>query len=132
MVEDNAQLQTEATLRGHQHITRHLRAHLTITQDEVGQDGEHRFARRTLEPPDGEPTQTDPDVMRVACQAPASTTGGFVFQLKAEGHDEGEDTLEECLPIAKQLEVRRFASEIDSDGAVFSRWFRRCAHGCPS
>jgi hypothetical protein len=32
--------------------------------------------------------------------------------------------------MAKQLEVCRFAPEIDSDSAVFSRWFHRCAHGC--
>jgi hypothetical protein len=48
-----------------------------------------------------------------------------MFEMKAERHNEGEDTFEERLPIAKQLEVRRFAPEIDSDGAVFSRRFRR-------
>jgi hypothetical protein len=69
--------------------------------------------------------------MRVARQASAAATGGFVFQLKAEGHDEGEDTFEERLPIAKQLEVHRFASEIDGDGAVFSRRLSRCAHVLP-
>jgi hypothetical protein len=51
--------------------------------------------------------------MRVARQASTTATGGFVFQLKAEGHDEGEDIFEERLTIAKQLEVRRFAPEID-------------------
>ena len=95
------------------------------------QDREHRFARRTLETPDGEPTQTDPDVMRVAGQAPASTTGRLVFQLKAEGQDDGEHTFEQCFPIAKQLEVRRFAPAIDGDGAVFSCRFGRCAHVSP-
>jgi hypothetical protein len=69
--------------------------------------------------------------MGVTGQAPAVATGGFVFQLKAEGHDEGEDTFEERLPIAKQLEVHRFASEIDGDGAVFSRRLSRCAHVSP-
>ena len=62
---------------------------------------------------------------------PAPATGGFVFQLKAEGHNEGEDIFEERLPIAKQLEVRRFAPEIDGDGAVFSRRLSRCAHVSP-
>jgi hypothetical protein len=69
--------------------------------------------------------------MGVAGQAPAATTGGFVFQLKAEGHDEGEDTFEERLPIAKQLEIRRFAPEIDGDAAVFSRRLSRYAHVSP-
>jgi hypothetical protein len=69
--------------------------------------------------------------MGVTGQAPAVATGGFVFQLKAEGHDEGEDTFEARLPIAKQLEVHRFASEIDGDGAVFSRRLSRCAHVSP-
>ena len=97
----------------------------------MGQNREHRATRRALETPDGEPTQTDPDVLRVARQASATATGGFVFQLEAEGHDEGDDTFEERLPIAKQLEVRRFAPEIDGDGAVFSRRLSRCAHVLP-
>jgi hypothetical protein len=54
-----------------------------------------------------------------------------MFELKAKGHDEGEDTFEECLPIAKQLEVRRFAPEIDGDGAVCSRRLSRYAHVSP-
>jgi hypothetical protein len=44
-----------------------------------------------------------------------------MLELKAKGHDEGDDTFEERLPIAKQLEIRRFAPEIDGNGAVFSR-----------
>ena len=54
-------------------------------QDEVREDREHRATRGALETPDGDPTQTDPDVMRVARQAPASATGRFVFQLQADG-----------------------------------------------
>src|SRR5215813_12255741 len=95
------------------------------------QDCEHRTTRGALETPDGEPTQPDPDVMRVARQASATATGGFVFQLKAEGQDEGQHTFAKCFPIAKQLEVRRFAPEIDGDGAVFSRRFICCAHVSP-
>jgi hypothetical protein len=79
--------------------------HRAIAQDEVGQDGEHGTTRGALDAPDGNPTQADPGVMGVACQAPAATTGGLMFELKAKGHDEGEDTFEERLPIAKQLEV---------------------------
>jgi len=69
--------------------------------------------------------------MRVARQASAAATGGFVFELKAEGHNEGEDTFEERLTIAKQLEVHRFASEIDGDGGIFSRRLSRCTHVSP-
>jgi hypothetical protein len=54
-----------------------------------------------------------------------------VCELKAKGHDEGKDTFEERLAIAKELEVRCFAPEIDSDGAIFSRRFRRCTHVLP-
>ena len=59
---------------------------------------------------------------------PAPATGGFVFQLKAEGHDEGEDTFEERLAITQQLEVGRFAPEIDGDGAVIASLAGRVAH----
>src|SRR5262245_25519017 len=71
------------------------------------EDGEHRFARRTLYPPDGNPTKPDPGIMRMACETPAPATGDLVLELKAQGHDEGDDTFEERLPIAKQLEIRR-------------------------
>jgi hypothetical protein len=54
-----------------------------------------------------------------------------VLELKAKGHDEGGDTFEERLPVAKQLEIRRFAPEIDGDGAVFSRRLSRCAQVSP-
>src|SRR5262245_6031918 len=43
--------------------------------------------------------------MGVARQAPAPAIGGFVFELQAKGHDEGEDTFEERLAITQQLEV---------------------------
>jgi hypothetical protein len=69
--------------------------------------------------------------MGVARQASAALTSRLVCELKAERHDEGKDTFEERLPIAKQLEVRRFAPEIDGDGAVFSRRLSRCAHVSP-
>jgi hypothetical protein len=69
--------------------------------------------------------------MGVAGQAPAAATGGLVFQLKAERHDEGDDTFEERLTIAKELEVGRFVLKIDSDGAVFSCRFGRGTHVSP-
>ena len=87
---------------GQQGIAGHIRAHLAVAQDEVGEDRKHRLARRTLETPDGGSTQPEPDVMRVAGQAPASTTGRLVFQLKTKGEEQGEDTFQERLPIAKE------------------------------
>ena len=69
--------------------------------------------------------------MGVTGEASAAAAGRLVCELKAKRQHEGKDTFEERLPIAKQLEVRRFAPEIDSDGAVFSRRFRRCAHVLP-
>ena len=99
VIEHRTQLQTEAAVRGQQRITGHLRWHLAVAQDEVRQDGERSFTRRALDTPDSEPVQTDPVVMRVACQASASTAGRLVFQLQAEGCDNGEDTFEERLPI---------------------------------
>ena len=54
-----------------------------------------------------------------------------MLELKAKGHDEGDETFEERLPIAKQPEIRRFTPEIDGDGAVFSRRLSRYAHVSP-
>src|SRR4029453_17830567 len=96
------------------------------------QDREDCSARGALKPPDGDPTQTDPHIMGVARQAPAPATGGFVFQLKAEGYDEGEDTFQECLAITQQLEVGRFALEIDGDSAVIAGLASSVAHGSSS
>jgi hypothetical protein len=131
MPDHRAQLQTETTVCGQQDIAGHLGSHLAIAQDEVRQDGEYGFAGRALDAPDGNSIQADPGVMGVACQAPAATTGGLMFELKAKGYDEGEDTFEERLPIAQQLEVRRFAPEIDGDGAVCSCRLSRYAHVSP-
>jgi hypothetical protein len=90
------------------------------------------FACRTLETPDGEPTQTDPDVMRVAGQAPASTTGRLVFQLKATGEEKGEDTFQKRLSIAKELKRGRFVLKIDGDGPVFTGLAGGVVHGSSS
>jgi len=67
MVEDRAQFQTEATMRGQQRITSDLRSHLAVTQDEVRQDREHRFACGALDTPDAETTQPDTDIMLKRC-----------------------------------------------------------------
>ena len=66
--------------------------------------------------------------MGVARQALTAATGRLVLELKAKGHDEGDDTFEERLPIAKQLEIRRFALEIDGDRPVFADRFGRWGH----
>ena len=127
MVEDRAQLQTEAAVGGQQRITGDLRSHLAITQDEVRQDREHGFACGALDTPDGETTEPDTHIMGVACETPASATGGHMFELKAKGEDKGKDTLDKRLAIGKQTKIGGFVSKIDSDGTVSSRRFGRCA-----
>ena len=52
--------------------------------------------------------------------------------MKAQGEQKGEDTFEERLPIAKQLEVRRFILKIDGDGPVFTGLTGGVAHGASS
>jgi hypothetical protein len=131
MADDRAQLQTQSTMCGQQRITGHLRAHLAVAQDEMWQDGEHRTTRGALDPPDGDSTQADTDIMRVARQTSTPTTGGFVFQLKAEGQHEGEDTFEERLAIVKQLHGGLFSLKIDGDGPVFARLAGCGSHGHP-
>src|SRR6266852_3318090 len=106
-------------MRRQQGIASALRSHLAITQDEMREDREHRFAPCTLDAPDGETTQPDTDVMRVACQTPAPAAGRLVFELKAKGQEKGEDTFEKRFAIAKQLKVGRFMLKIDGDGPVF-------------
>ena len=66
--------------------------------------------------------------MGVVRQALTAATGRLVLALQAKGHDEGDDTFEERLPVAKQLEIRRFALEIAGDRPVFADRFGRCAH----
>jgi len=118
-------------VRRQQRITCHVWAQLAIAQDNVGPDREHGATRGALEPPDGEATQPDPDIVRVTCQIPAPTTGGFVFQLKAEGQEECQHQCDKRLAVAKQLKVGRFILEINSDGPVFARQFGRCAQVFP-
>jgi len=84
----------------------------------VGEDREHRFTRGALETPDGDPTQADAHVMRVARQAAASATGRLVLELKAKGQEKGEDELDKRLAVVKELNIGRFIVEIDGDGAV--------------
>jgi hypothetical protein len=62
------------------------------------QDGEHDFTRATLNTPDGETAQADPDIMGVARQAPAAATRGLVCELEADRQDKAD------LPLKKALE----------------------------
>jgi hypothetical protein len=101
MVHHRTQLQAQPAMGRQEGIASALRAHLAIAQDEMREDCEHGATCRALESPDGDSTQTDTHIMRMAREASTTATGGFVFQLKAEGHEEGEDTFEERLPIAK-------------------------------
>ena len=85
MTDDRAEFQTEPTMRRQQGVASDIRSHLAIAQDEMRQDREHRFTRRALYPPDGDPIHTEADIMRVACQTPTPATGGLVCELKAKG-----------------------------------------------
>jgi hypothetical protein len=73
------------------------------------------FARRALDAPDGDPTEPEADIMRVARQAPAAVTRRLVGQLKAEGQEKGEDAFDKGLAIAKELKVGGFILEIGLD-----------------
>jgi hypothetical protein len=85
------------------------------------QDREHGFARGTLETPDADPAETDTDIMGVAGQTPTPATGRLVCELESQSEQEGQDTLDKRLPIAKQAHVGRFIVEIDGDGTVLPR-----------
>src|SRR5262249_51698483 len=99
--------------------------------DEAGEHREYRFARRTLYPPDGHPTQTDTHIMRMPRQASAAVTGRLVCKLKAQGQEEGEHELEKCLDIAQQLKVDLCILKIDGDGPVCAWLFRLASHRSP-
>ena len=131
MTDDRTEFQTQSAVSGPQGITGHLRSHLAIAQDEVRQDGEHSFALRTLETPDGETTQPDTDIMGVARQAPAAAIGRLVCELKPEGQDERQHPFDKRLAVAQQLKVRGFVSKIDGDGPVFTGLASCVSHGHP-
>jgi hypothetical protein len=114
-----------------QGIASHVGAHLAVAQDEMRQDGEDGFTPRTLDAPDGEAAPADPDVMGMTCQIPATTAGGLVFQLKAEGEDERQHTFDKRSAIGKELKVGRFVLKIDGDGPVFAGLFGCYAHVSP-
>jgi hypothetical protein len=90
------------------------------------------FTRRALDPPDGKTAQPDPDIVRVARQAPSATTGRLVRELKADGQDEGEHPFDKGFAITKQLNVGRFTLKIDRDGPICAGLAGCVSHGAPS
>jgi hypothetical protein len=107
-------------MRRSQGLTGSLRCEMVIAQDERGEDRARRFARRALYPPDAHPTQTETDLMRMPCQAPAAMTGRLVFALAAEGQEASDDPLEKRLPVFNHAKLSRFVSKLDGDGAIFA------------
>jgi hypothetical protein len=114
MADDRAQLQTETTMYGQESIAGRLRSHRAIAQDEMRQDGEHGFARRALDTPDGDSPHTDAHVMRVAGQASTAATGRLMLELKAKGEEKGEDEFDKRLAVVKELTDRCILSLIFS------------------
>jgi len=96
------------------------------------EDREDGFARGALDAPDGEPTQPDPDVMRVAGETPTSATGGRVGELKAQGQNKSEDALDKRLTIVQQARVGGFVVKIDGDGPIGAGPVCGVSHGSPS
>src|SRR5262249_12091405 len=115
-----------------QNIAGHLGAHGAIAKDEMREDREDSFARGALDPPDGEPTQPDPEVMRVTRQASSTATRRLMLELKATRQNEREDTLEKRLTITQQLNVSGFALEVDGKRSVFTGLVGWFSHGSPS
>jgi hypothetical protein len=79
---------------GDQRLPGHVGAHAAVSQDKMGQDREDGFAGGALNPPDSEAAEADTRIMGVARQASTAVTGRLVFQLKAEGEDERQDTFD--------------------------------------
>jgi hypothetical protein len=70
--------------------------------------------------------------MGVPRQAPAATTGGRVFELKAKGEEKSEATLDKRLAIVKQTKIGHFVVKINGDGPVFTGLAGGGSHGSPS
>src|SRR5262249_13939211 len=81
--------------------------------------------------PDGDPTEPDTEVVRMAGQAPTSLTRRLVWGLKAEGGEGSGHAFHKSLAGAKQLNVGRFVLKNHSDGGAFADLFGRCAHVPP-
>src|SRR5262249_31187628 len=129
MVEHGAPLQTETAVRGQQGIPGDLWTHLTVAQDKMRQDGEHRTTRGALDAPNGDAPQADTGIMRVARQASTAVAGRLVCQLKAKGEEKGEDAFDKGLAVAKELKIGGFVLKVDGNGPVFTGLAGRVAHG---
>jgi hypothetical protein len=90
---------------GDQRLPGHVGAHVTVTQDKMGQDGEDGFTGGALNPPDREATEADTRIMGVSRQASTAVTGRFMGELEAKSKEKGEHTFDKRLAVAKQLHV---------------------------
>jgi len=97
----------------------------------AGQSTYNRFARRALDPPDGETTRPDTGIVGVAGEAPALAAAGLVEELKAESEEKGEHALDKRFGITKELKVRRLILKIDGDGPVLACWLGCVFHLSP-
>jgi hypothetical protein len=131
MVEDRAQFQAEATVGRQQGIAGHFGSHLTIAQDKVREDREHRSACGALDPPDGETTQPETGIVGMAGQAPALAAVGLVEELKAESEEKREHKLDKRLSITKELKVRCLILKINGDGTVLACRLGSLSHLSP-
>ena len=102
-----------------------------LIYNEVGEDREDRTTRGALDPPDGEPTQPDTDIMGVARETPATTTDRLVGELKAEREEESAHEFHKGLAITKQLKVGGFVLAINGDSPIFSALADLFWHGSP-
>ncbi len=70
-----------------------------LIYNEVREHSEYRFTRRALYPPDGDPTHTEADIMRVACETPTPVTSGLMCELKAQGEEESAHEFHKGLAV---------------------------------
>jgi hypothetical protein len=103
MADRRAQLQAESTVSGQEGITSRIGSHLAVSQDEMGQHGKNGLASRALNAPNRETAKPNAGIMGVAGHRATAITSRFVLELKANGEDEGQDELDECLGIVEEL-----------------------------
>jgi hypothetical protein len=80
----------------------------------------------------GEPAQTDTDVMRVAREATTLATAALVEELKADRKEESEDELDKRFGVADEGKVGRLIVEVDGDCPVLAGRWSGLSHGSPS
>jgi hypothetical protein len=96
------------------------------------QHGEDGFARRALNAPDGEAAEANSSIMGVARETAAAGARGFVFKLKADREEKGQDKLDKCFGVVKKPKIGCLIVEVDGDGAVFAYRFGALSHVSPS